>query len=141
MIRKIAFAVLMVASVLLGLPVNIASHEAGHYAVASYYDANPEIVFNITESGFGFYLDKPVAETIYSAKTTQIQDFWIALAGPAVNLIIFFALFVMLFTAKIKNIFVKLFLQYFAAISAMAFFMNIFPAGGTDGAAILSLLK
>ncbi len=141
MVKRYVIVILIFAAMFIGLPFNISLHEAGHYAVASYYGANPKVMFNITESGFGFYINKPVAETIYSAKTTAQQDFWIALAGPAVNLATFFILAAFLAVIKVRNSLAREFTQYIAITALLAFFMNIFPAGGTDGAVILGLLK
>ncbi len=142
MIRDVIIIAGLVLSAVFSLSVNIVMHEAGHYAVASYYGAEPKITFNITESGFGFALNgKPMAETSYLPKTTAKQDFWIALAGPAVNLAAFVVLFIFLACVKIKNSFVRLFLQSFAVVALLAFLANIIPTSGTDGFVILSLMK
>lgn len=142
MIRKIAAVFLVAACVVFGLLFNIVLHEAGHYAAANYYGAEPKIIYNVTESGFGFALNgKPVAETVYSAKTAPSQDFWIALAGPAVNFALALCIFLFLSVVRLKNMTFKIMLQLFAAVSVLAFFLNAMPAGGTDGFVILNLLK
>ncbi|MBI4095989.1 MAG: M50 family metallopeptidase [DPANN group archaeon] len=142
MIGKVVSVILVAVCVFFGLLFNIVLHEAGHYAVADYYGAEPKIVFNVTESGFGFALNgKPVAETVYSAKTNYSQDFWIALAGPAVNLALFLSVVVFLSFVRMKNITFKIMLQLFAAVSILAFFLNAMPASGTDGFMMLNLLK
>ncbi len=135
MLKKIALVLALFAISFASLVLNIAIHEAGHYAVAGLFGLQPKMGF---EGGAGFiWNNEPIAYTIYIGGT-QIQDALISAAGPLANFLVF--IFSVLFCRKSKNFNLQLVLLALSIVALLSFVSNIIPSSGSDGEVLVKLL-
>jgi Zn-dependent protease len=141
-LRVVALFSISIIIFIASFGMNILAHEAGHYAVAKSYGLEPKLHINEpTAYAQNFWsADSSLAYVSYQSSTADImfQDFLIASAGPAVNLLI---LALSLFAyKKTDHNSLKLFLVSPIVISIMSVIANIYPISPTDGYILFSYL-
>lgn len=135
MFRKLLLVLALFVVSLASLTFNIAIHEAGHYAVAKYFDLKPKIGF---QEGASFIWNKePIAYTSYVGGT-KAQDLLISATGPLANLMVF--LLSALAFKRNKNFYFQLLFLAVSVTALLSFTSNLIPANGSDGELLLSLL-
>jgi Zn-dependent protease len=117
---------------------NIVLHELGHFIVAKYFDLQPKMYFFDNGSGTGFSFFNQHFYTTYSPIANSSKDFFIALAGPLVNLILTIVLAIIYVKIPKTKQNLKLAILMLLIPAIISFVSNILPLAGTDGAIIWS---
>ena len=144
-IRFTKLALVFVTVFLLSISMNIFIHELSHFAVADFFNLNPEMHFNnlADESVTSFFTsDSQIAYVSYSSITPSItgQDALIAIAGPLANLIIGFSALGIFMKKQNKSPLIKMILMLIVIPSFVSFAINILPFAPSDGYYIMSYL-
>ncbi len=134
------FAILSVS-----LFANVLLHEAGHFAVADFYGLSPEIHLNqpvnLTGDSQFLNIEPAVAYVSYTGTSSDVvaKDAIIAMAGPAVNFILFG--FSLLAYKLSKSEFGKIGAVIMAVPSFISGITNLIPIEYSDGMTILNFLN
>lgn len=122
--------------------LNLFAHEAGHYLVAEAYGFSPELHVNEPASYVQSFwsMDSNIAYVSYNAETRYlaVQDFWIALAGPMVNLLLF-SLSLLAYKKSSRKV-AKMLLIFPIVTSFISFVANMVPVAPSDGYILLQFL-
>jgi len=119
---------------------NVYAHELGHYVAADIFGLNPTMSFEPAKDALNFGVEsKELAYTEFDKTDNNEQMFFIALAGPLVNLLLIM-IFLLIYVnyrhiPVIQNIAIGGLIP-----SIFSFIVNIIPYGTTDGMMILSLI-
>ena len=123
---------------LLLFPVAILAHELGHYAVAEYYDLDPEI-----HTGKVFLdgsIKNSIAVTTYHLHPDRTINILINGAGVFMNLSIALLSFLAARKLKKDDMFFN-FLLLLAISNFVLAIVSLIPTHGSDGLKLLALLR
>ena len=130
--------IFLILILIFSLLFNVVSHELGHWAVANYYGFEPKIHLdssNLTSAKF-LVSNEPVAYTSYlGGQSTNIQDAKVALAGPLVNLLLFFIIIGVYWSIpkRKRNVYTSLVFIALAVPAIVSAIGNLIPIHGSDG--------
>jgi membrane-associated protease RseP (regulator of RpoE activity) len=117
---------------------NVYAHELGHYVAADMFGLSPRISYESAKDTLNFGLEsKALAYTEFNQTENKEQMFFIALAGPLVNLLLVMIFLLIYINYRhipvIQNIAIGGLIP-----SIFSFVVNILPYASSDGMAIIS---
>jgi len=117
---------------------NVYAHELGHYVVADMFGLSPKMSFEPANEALNFGVEsKELAYTEFNQTQNKDQMFFIALAGPLVNLLLVMIFLLIYINYRhipiIQNIAIGGLIP-----SIFSFVVNIIPYASSDGMAIIS---
>ncbi len=144
--RRITLFLLGIFLLFSSIFANVVLHEFGHYAVAEHFELEPEVHFEqpvSLNSSYVLTVEPRVAYVSYNGSAFDLtyRDFWVALAGPAVNLCFSGLAFGgYLFARKKEKDLLAFAFLIILVPSLISTFVNLIPIARTDGFVMLSSL-